>query len=95
MQRGREGPRLDVHRHRARSGRRDIAGAEAFQQAAACDPNVKLDDALSTPAVKQAFNAATGGGGGVVEAPVAKAAGAGAAEALSLATWSALRASNK
>jgi hypothetical protein len=64
------------------SGRQDIAGAqEAFQQAAAYDPNVKLDDALSTPAVKQAFAAATGGGGGAVEvapkaAAVAAAAGA-------------------
>jgi hypothetical protein len=58
------------------SGRQDIPGAqEAFQQAAAYDPNVKLDDALSTPAVKQAFTAATGGGGaGPSEGPAPKGA---------------------
>jgi len=38
------------------SGRQDIAGAQdAFQQALALDPTVKLDDALATPAVRQAF----------------------------------------
>jgi hypothetical protein len=62
------------------SGRQDIAGAqEAFQQAAAYDPNVKLDEALSTPAVKQAFIAATGGGGGAAEGPAPKAAAGAAA----------------
>jgi hypothetical protein len=41
------------------SGKQDIAGAqEAFQQALALDPNVKLDDALATPAVRQAFSSA-------------------------------------
>jgi hypothetical protein len=41
------------------SGKQDIPGAqEAFQQALALDPNVKLDDALATPAVRQAFSAA-------------------------------------
>jgi hypothetical protein len=60
------------------SGRQDIAGAqEAFQQAAAYDPNVKLDEALSTPAVKQAFIAATGGAA-AVETPKAAAAAAAA-----------------
>jgi hypothetical protein len=41
------------------SGKQDIAGAQdAFQQALALDPNVKLDDALATPAVRQAFSSA-------------------------------------
>jgi hypothetical protein len=41
------------------SGKQDIPGAqEAFQQALALDPNVKLDDALATPAVRQAFSSA-------------------------------------
>jgi hypothetical protein len=41
------------------SGKQDIPGAqEAFQQALALDPAVKLDDALATPAVRQAFAAA-------------------------------------
>lgn len=39
------------------SGKQDIGGAQqAFQQALALDPNVKLDDALATPAVRQAFS---------------------------------------
>lgn len=56
------------------SGRQSAQGAqEAFQQALALDPNVKLDEALATPEVKQAFSAAaaalgqapaSGGGGG-------------------------------
>jgi hypothetical protein len=45
------------------SGRQDMAGAgEAFQQAITLDPQVKLDDALATPAVRQAFATAAGGG---------------------------------
>ncbi|HEX3594379.1 MAG TPA: hypothetical protein VHU80_04735, partial [Polyangiaceae bacterium] len=47
------------------SGRQDMAGTkDAFTQAIAADPTVKLDDALSTPAVKQVFDAAGGGDGG-------------------------------
>ncbi len=39
------------------SGKQDIAGAQgAFQQAMALDPTVKLDDALATPQVRQAFS---------------------------------------
>jgi len=64
------------------SGRQDVPGAkEAFAQALALDPNVKLDDALSTPAVKQAFGAAGGSGGGggpaPAEAPAPKTGGGG------------------
>jgi hypothetical protein len=58
------------------SGRQDMPGTkEAFAQALALDPNVKLDDALATPAVKQAFDAAggSGGGGGAAPAPEAPA----------------------
>lgn len=41
------------------SGKQNIQGAqEAFQQALALDPNVHLDEALATPAVKDAFAAA-------------------------------------
>jgi hypothetical protein len=41
------------------SGKQDVAGAQdAFQQALALDPATKLDDALATPAVRQAFAAA-------------------------------------
>ncbi len=65
------------------SGRQDMAGTkEAFAQAVASDPGVKLDDALATPAVKQAFDAAGGAGGGgapVAEAPASKTSGGGSA----------------
>jgi hypothetical protein len=64
------------------SGRQDMAGAqESFQQAIALDPKVKLDDALSTPGVRQAFAAASGGGAaepaeaGPVAAPAAGGGG--------------------
>src|SRR5262249_45168088 len=65
------------------SGRQDMPGTkEAFAQALALDPNVKLDDALATPAVKQAFDASGGssaGGGGAppAEAPAPKSGGGG------------------
>lgn len=74
------------------SGKQDLKGAQdAFQQALALDPNVKLDDALATPQVQQAFaNAAAalgqavpqGGGGGGQTTPPAGGAppGGGAAE---------------
>src|SRR5439155_12279293 len=56
------------------SGRQDVPGAqEAFQQALALDPQVKLDDALATPAVRQAFQAAAAALGQA--APAAKPAG--------------------
>lgn len=67
------------------SGRQDIAGAqESFQQALALDPKIKLDDALATPQVQQAFAQASGGGqaapekqeGGGQEAAGAKGPGA-------------------
>jgi hypothetical protein len=68
------------------SGRQDLGGAqEAFQQAIAYDPNVKLDDALSTPAVKQAFAAAGGAGGAAAapaETPSPKSGGAAAGGAV-------------
>ena len=52
------------------SGRQDNGGAkDAFAQALALDPGVKLDDALATPATKQAFESAGGAGGGGAPAP--------------------------
>ncbi|HEX4338023.1 MAG TPA: hypothetical protein VH062_19070, partial [Polyangiaceae bacterium] len=69
------------------SGRQDMAGTkEAFAQALAADPSVKLDDALATPPVKQAFDAAGGAGGSAAPAPetaapAAKPAAAGATAA--------------
>jgi hypothetical protein len=64
------------------SGKQDVAGAqEAFKQALATDPAVKLDDALATPPVRQAFAAAGGSAGAPAAAPKAEAAkGATAAE---------------
>jgi hypothetical protein len=61
------------------SGKQDVAGAqEAFQQGLALDPNVKLDDALATPAVKQAFDKAAAALG---QAPKGSAAAPEAAAA--------------
>lgn len=63
------------------SGKQDIPGAqEAFQQALALDPNVKLDDALATPAVRQAFSAAAAALGQAAppsKGPVIKESGGG------------------
>lgn len=45
------------------SGKNNIPGAkEAFQKAAAADPNVKLDMVLATPETQAAFAAVVGGG---------------------------------
>lgn len=64
------------------SGKQDVAGAqEAFQQGLALDPTVKLDDALATPAVRQAFAAAAAALGGTA-APPTKAEAAAPAAAL-------------
>jgi hypothetical protein len=69
------------------SGKADVKGAqEAFAQAVAADPGVKLDDALATDEVKEAFKAAGGTGvAGVaappVEKPDAEAPGPGGAPA--------------
>jgi hypothetical protein len=53
------------------SGKGDQKGAiEAFKQALATDPNVKLDEALATPETKKAFGEA-GGAGGAPEPPEA------------------------
>ena len=51
------------------SGKGDQKGAkEAFAQALAADPGVKLDDALATPETKASFESAGGkGGGGAAE----------------------------
>lgn len=47
-------------------GKQDLSGAsDAFVKAKSADPNVKLDEDLSTPEVKEAFDAAVG----VVAAP--------------------------
>lgn len=63
------------------SGRQDIPGAqEAFQQAIALDPAVKLDDALATPAVRAAFQAAGAALGGAAPAKGKGGGGAAAAE---------------
>jgi hypothetical protein len=52
------------------SGKNNLPGAkEAFQKAAAADPNVKLDMVLATPETQATFNAVTGGGGGAAPAP--------------------------
>lgn len=57
------------------SGKQDLAGAqESFQQALALDPKVKLDDALATPQVQQAFAKASATLG---QAPPAKTGGGG------------------
>jgi len=59
------------------SGKQDLGGAqEAFSQAVALDPSVKLDDALATPQTHQAFAAATG-----APAPAAATKAAPATEA--------------
>lgn len=56
------------------SGRNDQAGAsEAFSQARALDPKVKLDGALATPETQQTFAAA----GGTAVAPAETPAGGG------------------
>ena len=55
------------------SGKQDVQAAqEAFQQALALDPNVKLDVALATPAVTQAFQAAAAALGQAAPAPGAQ-----------------------
>ncbi|HVU02268.1 MAG TPA: hypothetical protein VHE30_10975 [Polyangiaceae bacterium] len=59
------------------SGRQDVAGAqEAFQQALALDPQVKLDDALATPGVRQAFQQAAAALGQTAPAPKGQSGGA-------------------
>jgi hypothetical protein len=65
------------------SGRNDQASAaEAFAQAKALDPNVKLDEALATPETKATFDATAGGAAApVAAAPVAAAPVAAAARA--------------
>jgi hypothetical protein len=63
------------------SGRQNMAGAqEAFKQALALDPQVKLDDALATPAVRQAFAAAGGAPGEAAATPKTTGAKVAAAE---------------
>lgn len=55
------------------SGRNDQNGArEAFSQAMALDPAVKLDSGLATPETQASFNSS--GGGGAVETPSTPAA---------------------
>ncbi|MBX3129610.1 MAG: hypothetical protein KF718_23035 [Polyangiaceae bacterium] len=52
------------------SGKGDQAGAaDAFRQAAAADPGVKLDDALATAETKKAFDDIVGGSGATTKPP--------------------------
>src|SRR5687767_3238296 len=52
------------------SGKNNQPGAkEAFQKAAAADPNVKLNTVLATPETLATCNAVTGGGGGGAAPP--------------------------
>jgi hypothetical protein len=58
------------------SGRNDQAGAaEAFNQARALDPKVKLDGALATPETQQTFAAAGGSAVAAPETPAARPGG--------------------
>jgi hypothetical protein len=63
------------------SGKNNQNGArDAFQKAAAADPNVKLDTVLATPETQATFAAVAGGGGGAAEpAPTAAPAATAAA----------------
>lgn len=58
------------------SGKQDMAGAkEAFNTALALDPNVKLDQDISSPETKEAFANAGGTGGGGAPPPPAGGGG--------------------
>ncbi len=64
------------------SGKNNQAGArEAFQKAAAADPNVKLDTVLATPETQATFAAIAGGGGAAAPEPAAPATPAAPAAA--------------